>query len=69
MTVRPLQSAWRFARNELSGKPGAVHSSDRSRPPFFLVALLGLRTSQRLKKCTNCRQIVRSDKSAITSSW
>jgi len=26
MTVRPLQSAWRFSRNELSGKPGAVHS-------------------------------------------
>ena len=25
MTVRPLQSAWRFSRNELSGKPGAVH--------------------------------------------
>ncbi len=24
MTVRPLQSAWRFSRNELSGKPGAV---------------------------------------------
>ena len=21
MTVRPLQSAWRFSRNELSGKP------------------------------------------------
>jgi hypothetical protein len=26
MTVRPLQSAWRFSRNELSGKPGAVQS-------------------------------------------
>lgn len=26
MTVRPLQSAWRCSRNELSGKPGAVHS-------------------------------------------
>lgn len=25
MTVRRLQSAWRFSRNELSGKPGAVH--------------------------------------------
>ncbi len=25
MTVRPLQSAWRFSRNEHSGKPGAVH--------------------------------------------
>jgi hypothetical protein len=24
MTVRPLQSAWRFSHNELSGKPGAV---------------------------------------------
>src|SRR6266446_1804697 len=24
MTVRLLQSAWRFSRNELSGKPGAV---------------------------------------------
>jgi transposase-like protein len=24
MTVGPLQSAWRFSRNELSGKPGAV---------------------------------------------
>jgi hypothetical protein len=24
MTVRPLQSAWRFSRNELSGKPGVV---------------------------------------------
>ena len=24
MTVRRLQSAWRFSRNELSGKPGAV---------------------------------------------
>jgi hypothetical protein len=28
MTVRPLQSAWRFSRNELSGKPGAVQSSE-----------------------------------------
>ena len=27
MTVRPLQSAWRFSRNELSGKPGAVQTS------------------------------------------
>ena len=27
MTVRPLQSAWRFSRNELSGKPGAVHET------------------------------------------
>jgi hypothetical protein len=26
MTVRPLQSAWRFSRNELSRKPGAVQS-------------------------------------------
>ena len=25
MTVRPLQWAWRFSRNEVSGKPGAVH--------------------------------------------
>jgi hypothetical protein len=24
MTARLLQSAWRFSRNELSGKPGAV---------------------------------------------
>ena len=24
-TVRRLQPAWRFSRNELSGKPGAVH--------------------------------------------
>jgi hypothetical protein len=27
MTVRPLQSAWRFSRNELSRKPGAVQIS------------------------------------------
>jgi hypothetical protein len=26
MIVRPLKSVWRFARNELSGKPGAVQS-------------------------------------------
>ena len=26
MTDRPLQSAWRFSRNELSGKPGTVQS-------------------------------------------
>jgi hypothetical protein len=26
MTVRLLQWAWRFSRNELSGKPGAVQS-------------------------------------------
>jgi hypothetical protein len=25
MIVTPLQSAWRFSRNELSGKAGAVH--------------------------------------------
>ena len=27
MTVRRLQPAWRFSRNELSGKPGAVHAA------------------------------------------
>jgi hypothetical protein len=27
MTVRPLQSAWRFSRNELSRKPGAVQNT------------------------------------------
>ena len=32
MTVRPLQSAWRFSRNELSGKPGAVQSTDPAMP-------------------------------------
>ena len=26
MTIRPLQSAWRFSRNDLSGKPNSVHS-------------------------------------------
>ncbi len=31
MTVRPLQSVWRFSRNELSGKPGAVHLTHRKR--------------------------------------
>jgi len=35
MTVGPLQSAWRFSRNELSGKPGAVqverHSKESTR--------------------------------------
>jgi hypothetical protein len=25
MTAKPLRVAWRFSRNELSGKPGAVH--------------------------------------------
>jgi hypothetical protein len=33
MTVRPLQSAWRFSRNELSDKPGAVQSVSTSGTP------------------------------------
>ena len=35
MTVRRLQPAWRFSRNELSGKPGAIHNlpdPDAGRP-------------------------------------
>jgi len=30
MTVRLLQSAWRFSRNEFSGKPGAVQARQRA---------------------------------------
>jgi hypothetical protein len=30
MTVRPLQSAWRFSRNEFSGNPGAVQTGPPS---------------------------------------
>jgi len=48
MTVRPLQSAWRFSRNELSGKPGAVHVEHPAatkggwrRPVGLYVALCG----------------------------
>ena len=39
MTVRPLQSAWRFPRNELSGKPGtAQDDSERSIAILILVS-------------------------------
>jgi hypothetical protein len=39
MTVRPLQSAWRFSRNELSGKPGTVQDdSERSIAILILVS-------------------------------
>jgi hypothetical protein len=38
MTVR-LQSAWRFSRNELSGKPAAVQDdSERSIAMLILVS-------------------------------
>ena len=36
MTVRPLRPAWRFSRNELSGKPGAVQTARR--PPEWVKA-------------------------------
>ena len=40
MTVRLLQSAWRFSRNELSGKPGAVQV-DVHRAAFLDIGLTG----------------------------
>jgi hypothetical protein len=39
MTVRPLQSAWRFSRNELSDKPATVQDdSERSLAILILVS-------------------------------
>lgn len=39
MTVRLLQSAWRFSRNELSGKPATVQDdSERSIAILILVS-------------------------------
>jgi hypothetical protein len=36
MIVRPLKSVWRFARNELSGKPGAVHQGHDAEQRFVI---------------------------------
>jgi hypothetical protein len=49
MIVRPLKSVWRFARNELSGKPGAVHGILASIVFVLLLLPLALRDAPRVK--------------------
>ena len=55
MTVRPLQSAWRFSRNELSGNPGRFSPFPRRFDPLAHPCTVGYDSAAMLSRAQETR--------------
>jgi transposase InsO family protein len=63
MTVRPLQSAWRFSRNQLSGKPGRLCPTSNG-GPNGIRPLVGQGLTFEIRGALTCRRPSRSGRRA-----